>query len=105
MMSEFGKRPTRQSAAHAGNYRRTLGVRLLPEDSDGIMQSTDVDKLPIVGGLRLVALNEPDLPQRRRAPRRRDISAFLVERRRSDRRRSKPGLDGLLRTVLADDWM
>lgn len=60
---------------------------------------------PARGGLRLVVLDDtPATDQRRRAPRRRLVAGCLVERRGPDRRRAKPGLDGLLRTVLADDW-
>jgi hypothetical protein len=60
--------------------------------------------LPAIGGLRLIALDPPAIPQRRRAPRRRLVSALFIERRRSDRRENRPGIDGLLRTVLADHW-
>ncbi len=52
------------------------------------------------GALRLVASNDISGAE----PRRRLVAGCLAERRATDRRRAKPGLDGLLRTVLADDW-
>jgi hypothetical protein len=54
--------------------------------------------------LRLVALADSVTPQRRRLPRRRTLAEVLLERRHADRRQAKPGIDGLLRRVLADDW-
>jgi hypothetical protein len=86
-----------------GDWRRTLGEHVLPKDSDRNTQG-DAALLAAIGGLRLIALDALALPQRRRTPRRRDVGAFLVERRRCDRRQAKPGIDGLLRTVLSDDW-
>jgi hypothetical protein len=58
----------------------------------------------VSAGLRLVALEPSAPPQHRRLPRRRIVMVVTVERRRGDRRRAKPGIDGLLRTVLADGW-
>jgi hypothetical protein len=43
-------------------------------------------------------------PQRRSGPRRRVIATVRYECSQVDRRRSKLGIDGLLRMVLADIW-
>jgi hypothetical protein len=74
------------------------------EDPDTITKPGADAELPAVGELRLVALDAPNEPQRRFGPRRRIVAAVLQERRRGDRRRAKPGIDGLLRMVLADAW-
>jgi len=74
------------------------------EDSDSIIETGANAELPAVGELRLIALDAPNEPQRRFGPRRRIVDAVLHERRRADRRRAKPGIDGLLRMVLADAW-
>ncbi len=75
-------------------------------DSNRFIDSAEPGVTPAVGPIRIVALHAPDgAPQRRRMPRRQIIATFAVERRRADRRQAKPGLDGLLRMVLADDWM
>ncbi len=74
------------------------------EDSDSIIQTGETAALPAIGNLRIAALGAPEEPQRRFGPRRRIIAAVRHERRRADRRRTKPGIDGLLRMVLADAW-
>ena len=74
------------------------------EDPDSITQTGDRAALPAIGELRLIATDVPDEPRRRFGPRRRIAAAVLQERRRADRRRAKPGIDGLLRMVLADMW-
>jgi hypothetical protein len=74
------------------------------EDPDSITQTGEAAALPAIGELRLIALDAPDEPQRRFGPRRRLIASVFLERRRADRRRAKPGVDGLLRMVLADGW-
>jgi hypothetical protein len=74
------------------------------EDSDSIIGTGKTAALPATGKLRIVTLGAPAEPQRRFGPRRRIIAAVRHERRRADRRRTKPGIDGLLRMVLADAW-
>jgi hypothetical protein len=74
------------------------------EDPDSTIEAGENAELPAIGELRLVALDAPAEPQRRFGPRRRIVAAVLNERRRADRRRAKPGIDGLLRMVLADAW-
>jgi hypothetical protein len=74
------------------------------EDSRSINQTGETAALPAIGELRLIALDAPEQPQRRFGPRRRIVGAVRSERRHGDRRRSTPGIDGLLRTVLADVW-
>lgn len=74
------------------------------DESDDSAQTRTASVTPAVGRLRLIALDPADAPARRRAPRRRLVVAVGFERRQADRRRAKPGIDGLLRTVLADDW-
>jgi hypothetical protein len=74
------------------------------EDPDSITQTGENSALPAIGELRLIALEAPSTPQRRFGPRRRIVAAIMLERRRADRRREKPGIDGLLRMVLADTW-
>lgn len=74
------------------------------EDPDSINQAGRSAALPAIGELHLVAPDVLDEPQRRFGPRRRTVGAVLLERRRADRRRAKPGIDGLLRMVLADMW-
>jgi len=74
------------------------------EDPDSIIKTGDNAELPAIGELRLIALHASDEPQRRFGPRRRIVAAVQNERRRADRRRAKPGIDGLLRMVLADAW-
>ena len=70
------------------------------EDPDSITQTGNSAALPAIGEMRLIALDASDESQRRFGPRRRIIAAVLHERRRADRRRAKPGNDGLLRLVL-----
>jgi hypothetical protein len=74
------------------------------EDSDSIIQTGETAALPAIGKLRIIALDTSAEPQRRFGPRRRIVAAVQQERRRADRRRTKPGIDGLLRMVLADVW-
>jgi hypothetical protein len=74
------------------------------EDFDSSRRKREGTALPAVAPLQLITLQEPEPQQRRRAPRRRTFAQFLIERRRADRRTAKPGIDGLLRMVLADDW-
>jgi hypothetical protein len=76
------------------------------DDSDGVAKprAMPLPFVPAVGRLRLITLESPHPPQRRRTPRRRLVQAVSFDRRRADRRSAKPGIDGLLRTVLADDW-
>jgi hypothetical protein len=74
------------------------------EDSDSVIQDGDRAALPAIGKLRLTALDAAANPQRRFGPRRRIMAAVHHERRRTDRRKAKPGIDGLLRMVLADAW-
>jgi hypothetical protein len=74
------------------------------EDPDSITQTGDSAELPAIGELRLIALDATSEPQRRFGPRRRMVAAVVNERRRAERRRAKPGIDGLLRMVLADMW-
>jgi hypothetical protein len=73
-------------------------------DPDSIIDDGDSVVLPSLAGLRLIELDPSAPPARRRAPRRFIIAPVLLEQRRGDRRRTKPGIDGLLRVVLADDW-
>jgi hypothetical protein len=74
------------------------------EDSDDMEYVGETAALPQLAGLRLIALDARMTPARRRYPRRRVVASVVIERRRGDRRHAKPGIDGLLRTVLADDW-
>ena len=74
------------------------------EDSDSIIGTGKTAALPATGKLRIVTLDAPAEPQRRFGPRRRIVAAVQHERRRADRRRTKPGIDGLLRMVLGDVW-
>jgi hypothetical protein len=74
------------------------------EDSDSVILKGLAAALPALSGLRLIPLNSGETPQRRRFPRRRIVARVHLERRQADRRRAKPGIDGLLRTVLADNW-
>jgi hypothetical protein len=74
------------------------------DDPDDFAQTDRTSRVPELGRLRLIALDGPPLPQRRRAPRRQLVAAVALERRHADRRCAKPGIDGLLRTVLADEW-
>ena len=74
------------------------------EDSDGITQTGESAALPAMGKLRIIAVEPCQTPQRRFGPRRQIIDAMRCERRGADRRRAKPGIDGLLRVVLADAW-
>jgi hypothetical protein len=74
------------------------------EDSDSTTQTGETAALPAIGELRLVALDVPEQPQRRFGVRRRIVAAVQRERRHGDRRRATPGIDGLLRMVLADAW-
>jgi hypothetical protein len=64
---------------------------------------SQADTAPDLGPLRLITLTT-EAQKRRHVARRRIRAEFAIERRRSDRRRT-PGIDGLLRTVLAGDWM
>jgi hypothetical protein len=73
------------------------------KDPDSITQTSERTALPAIGELRLTALEAHSAPQRRFGPRRRIVAAVFSERRRADRR-EKPGIDGLLRMVLADVW-
>jgi hypothetical protein len=61
--------------------------------------------LRTVGALRLTTIAGDEAPQRRRTPRRQSVQPVLTDRRRGDRRQTTLGVDGLLRTVLADDWL
>ena len=74
------------------------------EDWDSVPDSGEIAALPTIGALRLIALNVPTALARRRAPRRRMVAGIRIERRRAERRHAIPGIDGLLRMVLADDW-
>ncbi len=74
------------------------------EDPDRDSRSSGTPHHHPVGELRLIALDEASIPQRRRTPRRRLVMPVAADRRRTERRRTMPGVDGLMRTVLADDW-
>jgi hypothetical protein len=75
------------------------------DDSDQVNQSSETTTHPAVGPIRLITFHTSDELKRRSFPRRKMAAAFAIERRRGDRRRAKPGIDGLLRTVLAGDWI
>jgi hypothetical protein len=79
----------------SGPYRRAREPHGIIDDSP------DMTALPSSGDLRLVALEPSAPPQRRRLSRRRIVMVVTVERRRADRRRAEPGIDGLLRAVVA----
>ncbi len=74
------------------------------EDPNCSSCNAEAAVLQTVGQLRLATLDGDKAPQRRRTPRRRLVAPVLTDRRRADRRHTMPGVDGLLRTVLADDW-
>ena len=74
------------------------------DDSSRIERRTNGAAFPAVAALRIIPLEQPSIPQRRTSPRRRLVEAVAFDRRRRDRRNAKPGIDGLLRMVLADDW-
>jgi hypothetical protein len=59
--------------------------------------------VPAVGALRLITLHTSDDVARRRTTRRRISKQVGLERRRGDRRHAKPGIDGLLHTVLTGE--
>ena len=77
------------------------------------MSIDDIDNIEIAAAaraplsvrpLRVAALHAAEVPQRRRAPRRQTVEPVAHERRNADRRQRRPGLDGLLRLVLSDNW-
>jgi hypothetical protein len=100
---EYDQLP-RPGFAEKGHSFHMRGEIVQAEDSDSITQTGDAAALPAIGELRVTALDDAATPQRRFGPRRRIISVVRDERRRADRRGAKPGLDGLLRMVLADAW-
>ena len=73
-------------------------------DFDGAIEADVQAVKPPAAFLRLVAVHASPVPQRRRAPRRQLVMSVAVERRGDDRRKRKPGIDGLLRMVLSDSW-
>ncbi len=73
------------------------------EDANFVTPAGDA-ALPAVGALRFITLHAAADTVRRRAARRRSTKHVAFERRHGDRRLAKPGIDGLLRTILADDW-
>lgn len=93
-----------QQTATANGGPKLFGDIVHTDDPDSIIDDGDTTALPSLAGLRLIELDPLTAPQRRRYPRRSIIAPVLLERRRGDRRRAKPGIDGLLRMVLADDW-
>lgn len=97
----------------SANHKRTatairgaqpFGDIVHTDDPDSIIDNGDFVGLPSLAGFRLIELDPLTSPARRRSPRRSVVAPILFERRRADRRRTKPGIDGLLRMVLADDW-
>jgi hypothetical protein len=114
MVSDDPRIPVVKSKYFSGHTADTPRLALAAANTllEKIVHSEDPHKhlalravpLLAVTPLRLVSIDVPAVPQRRRTPRRRVLAAFLIERRSGDRRETKPGIDGLLRMVLADDW-
>jgi hypothetical protein len=98
------KRITILLVPQPAGHTRTTGDIVHTEDSDNFPQSADTVAPRKIGALRLLAFHLPAEPARRHAPRRRFITSVLFERRHAERRRGIPGIDGLLRMVLADRW-
>jgi hypothetical protein len=97
LSNRIGRRRGAQSASSI------LGAIVQADDPDSNIEPGANAALPVIGKLRLIALDTVTL-QRRCGPRRRAAAAVEAERRRSERRKAKPGIDGLLRMVLADVW-
>jgi hypothetical protein len=87
-----------------GDQPQALELTLQTEDPNRASRLGDADVLPAVGRFRVINIDTYDIPQRRTMPRRRLVMPVANDRRCGDRREAKPGVDGLLRLVLADDW-
>lgn len=82
-----------------------IGEALHIDDLDGAAEArANAANEPAIRPPRLVLAVAVPIPQRRRGPRRVIVAGYPFERRHADRRKRIPGIDGLLRTVLSDNW-